>query len=47
MNTTESSTNMELSPAQQGWEEISLEEINELGIDPWDPSMGDNDETPE
>lgn len=34
----------EPTPKQQGWTEISLEEITELGLDPWDPSMGDTDE---
>jgi hypothetical protein len=29
---------------QQGWTEISFEEITDLGLDPWDPSMGDTDE---
>lgn len=46
MDTNASSANMELSPEQQGWEAISMEEIDELGIDPWDPSMGDTDEVP-
>ena len=34
----------EPTPIQQGWTEISFEEITELGLDPWDPSMGDTDE---
>lgn len=34
----------EPSPEQQGWTERSLEEIKDMGFDPWDKSMGDTDE---
>ena len=33
----------EPAPKQQGWTEISCEEITEFGLDPWDPGMGDTD----
>lgn len=38
-------TTVELTPEQQGWQEISAQEINETGIDPWHPSMGEDDLT--
>ena len=34
----------EPSPEQQGWTEHPLEEITDMGFDPWDESMGDTDE---
>jgi len=36
-------TTAELTPEQQGWQEISAQEIDETGIDPWDPGMGEDD----
>ena len=38
-------TTVELTPEQQGWQEISEQEIDETGIDPWHPSMGEDDPT--
>ncbi|MBU2854425.1 hypothetical protein [Acidithiobacillus ferriphilus] len=38
-------TTVELTPEQQGWQEISAQEIDETGIDPWHPSMGEDDLT--
>lgn len=38
-------TMVELTPEQQGWQEISAQEIDETGIDPWHPSMGEDDLT--
>ena len=34
----------EPSPEQQSWTELSFEEIEDMGFDPWDKSMGDTDE---
>ena len=34
----------EPSPEQQGWTELSFEEIEDMGFDPWDKSMRDTDE---
>ncbi|MHB8251791.1 MULTISPECIES: hypothetical protein [Acidithiobacillus] len=39
----EVTTTVELTPEQQGWQEISAQEIDETGIDPWDPGMGEDD----
>ena len=36
-------TTVELTPEQQGWQKISAQEIDETGIDPWDPGMGEDD----
>ncbi len=36
-------TTVELTPEQQGWQEISAQEIDETGIDPWHPGMGEDD----
>ena len=38
-------TTVELTPEQQGWQEISAQEIDETGIDPWHPGMGEDDLT--